>query len=231
MENEERYKYLTKQEVTYQRIKDSIISGVYKPGQRLVLAELEREIGTSNMPIREALRRLESEGWVKSKPHMGVVVTDISLEEAEENYGLRRILEIIAVKDVCQKISPDSLNQLKKLHERMGSFLEEPIKFRQLNMDFHFILFNESGNKTLVNVLQSLWYTGLRYQASFHQIPNRTILSHEEHGLMIKALEKKDSREFKILTLRHLDRALDNIREYASNLGKGGSDVTDRGFC
>jgi DNA-binding GntR family transcriptional regulator len=215
--------YQTKQEIAYKYIKDSIISGVYKPGSRLVLSDLEDEINISNMPIREALRRLQSEGWVRSIAHKGVIISEISLKDAEQNYGVRKVLEIYAAKDICRNISPGVIEKLKRLYEKMAESLSDPLKFRELNYAFHFTIFEESRNNTLFRVMQSLWDEGLRFQSTFYWFPERAIMSNEEHDLIIKALENKDLIEYKNISIKHTDRAINYVKELIKDSARDAS--------
>ena len=209
--------YQTKQEIAYKHIKDSIISGAYKPGSRLVLSDLENEINISNMPIREALRRLQSEGWVRSIAHKGVIISEISLKDAEQNYGVRKVLEIYSAKDICRNITPEAVEKLKQLHGRMAESLSDPLRFREINYNFHFTIFEESRNNTILKVMQSLWDDGLRYQSTFYWFPERTLLSHKEHSAIITALERRDVNEFKNISIKHTDRAINYIKELIKN--------------
>jgi DNA-binding GntR family transcriptional regulator len=209
--------YQTKQEIAYKHIKDSIITGAYKAGSRLVLSELEHEIKISNMPIREALRRLQSEGWVRSIAHKGVIISEISLNDAEQNYGVRKVLEIYSAKDICRNISPGAIKKLKTLHEKMADSLSDPVKFREINYDFHFTIFEESRNNTIFKVMQSLWDDGLRYNLTFHRFPERALLSHKEHAEIIEALDRRDVNDFKSISMKHTDRAINYIKELIKN--------------
>ena len=205
--------YLTKQEIAYKHIKNSIVSGKYKPGSRLILVELEKEINISNMPIREALRRLQSEGWVQSIAHKGVVITEISLKDANENYCIRKALELYSAPEICNNISQKAIEKLKLLHKQMEEYLDNPLQYRELNYCFHFTIFEESRNNTLLRIMRSLWDEGLRFQYTFHFFKERTILSHQEHALFIKALENRDINEFKRITTNHTNRAISYIKE------------------
>ena len=86
--------YRTKQELIYQELHDGILKGRYKPGERLDIEEIAAKMGTSRTPVREALRRLESEGLVASVPHRGTVVSQLSLDEVAELYHIRAVLEL-----------------------------------------------------------------------------------------------------------------------------------------
>ena len=73
--------YQTKSEIIYEALKKNIITGKYKPKHRLILSEIARDFGTSEIPVREALRLLISEGLLKNVPHVGAAVTDLDIEE------------------------------------------------------------------------------------------------------------------------------------------------------
>ena len=99
----------TKNLVVYEKLRQGIIKGTIRPGQKLVMATLARKYNTRETPIREAIRRLESDGYVIFTPHSGAVVTEINRQELSEIYAIRISLEALATRLAVPFIDQDDL--------------------------------------------------------------------------------------------------------------------------
>ncbi|NLZ51956.1 MAG: GntR family transcriptional regulator, partial [Thermoanaerobacteraceae bacterium] len=97
----------------YHHLKNAILDGVYKPGDSLIEMKLAKELGVSRTPIREAIRQLELEGLVTSIPNKGVVVEGVTLQDVEDIYEIRKMIEGLAARWAAEKISDEQLKELK----------------------------------------------------------------------------------------------------------------------
>ena len=111
--------FKTKNEAVYERLRHDIIDGKLKPGQRIVISDLSKEFGFSEIPIREAIRRLDSEGLLQVTPHVGTIVTEIDEKEVTEIYLIRIELESLAAKLATPHISETDLDFLNKKNQEM----------------------------------------------------------------------------------------------------------------
>jgi len=109
--------YYTLSEIVYGKIKDSIITHVYKSGSRLYLKNLSTEMNVSMIPVREALRKLEQEGLIEIIPNRGAIVKTYTVKDLIEIYDLRRQLESLAVEILVNKINQSDLDKLKVICE------------------------------------------------------------------------------------------------------------------
>ena len=100
-------------------LREAILKGDFKPGDRLKQADLADAMGVSRMPIREAFQKLEAEGLIKLEPHKGAVVKSIQVEDIEEIYALRAKLEKMAVYQSVENLTEDDHKQLSTLVEQM----------------------------------------------------------------------------------------------------------------
>jgi len=103
----------------YAAIREAIVSGALRPGQRLVEVELAQQLGISRAPVREALRQLETEGLVIAEPHRGAHVADLSQQDLWEIYTLRAAVEGLAVRLVASDPQPEVVQELERLVGRM----------------------------------------------------------------------------------------------------------------
>src|SRR3982750_2525469 len=125
-----------------ERIRAAILDGILLPGARIDQNQLAKDLNTSLVPVREALKKLEGEGFVQIIPRRGAFVTDTSLKDMEDLYFARSILEGQAGYHAAEKINQQQLNQLDSLHTKVGHALEihDFDAFTELNRQFHFII-------------------------------------------------------------------------------------------
>lgn len=135
-----------------QSLRDAIVEGRLRPGQRLVEVRLASQMGVSRAPVREALRILEREGLVTSRPRRGVSVTVLSKHDVQEIYGLRSALECQAARNACKRITPPDVEELLSLiraMKRAGSVDDRKLLARR-DLAFHQKILEMSGNRRLL---------------------------------------------------------------------------------
>jgi len=129
--------YRSKNELVYESLRAAIISGELAPGARVVIDELAADLGVSPIPVREALRQLEADGFVTSEPYVGVRVTEIHVRSIAEIFGLLEALEIVSGRAACVNMSTDELATLDALIDEMETMLDQPERWSQANVDLH----------------------------------------------------------------------------------------------
>lgn len=135
--------FKTKTEVVHERIREEIIAGKIKPGQRLVISDLAKDFGHSEIPVREAIRQLESEGMVQVTPHVGAVVREINEKEFLEIYIIRIELEVLATRLAVPHIGEKALSKLNSLIQKAEIAIDEGKhdKLGTLNKHFHLSIY------------------------------------------------------------------------------------------
>src|SRR5579883_1076625 len=111
--------YATKAELVYQHLRDMIVSGALLPGERLYLDEIAQRLGVSTNPVREALRRLESDGLISNRPHAGAIVAVLNVEKVEVHFMIRGVLEGLAVRLAAMNLTPTDLDRLVVLDRQL----------------------------------------------------------------------------------------------------------------
>jgi len=177
-------------------IRGLIMESRIKPGERLVEPELARRLGVSRTPLREALLQLESEGFVVVNPRRGAVVSDLSATDAVETYQVKGALEALAARLACNRMSDESLQSLRQIHERMvrlaGARSPDSRVILQLNTEFHQTLSDGSGNAKLANAIRVLRSQALRYNFIYLSVLSHLAASQKEHEAILKALQKRE---------------------------------------
>ncbi|MEW2139576.1 GntR family transcriptional regulator [Streptomyces sp. NPDC005409] len=188
-------------------IRDDIVSGVFEPGSRLTEEVLARRYGVSRVPVREALRTLESEGFVTTRRHAGACVAEPTEQEAADLLELRMLLEPLAAARAARRRTEAHLKVLRGLvrlgQERARRGQGEDL--RSLGGWFHETLAQSSGSPGLIALL-----TQMRHKIAWMYVvdaPVRPVESWAEHGAIVDAVARGDAERARALTALHADRA------------------------
>jgi DNA-binding GntR family transcriptional regulator len=188
-------------------IRGLIMDGRIHPGGRLAEPDLARRLGVSRTPLREALMQLESEGFVVVTPRRGAVVSDLSATDAVETYQVKGALEALAARLACDRLSDETLQSLRQIHERMARFAGARVPdsrvILQLNTEFHQALSDGSGNAKLSNAIRVLRGQALRYNFIYLSVLSHLAASMKEHEAILKALQKRDAEAVARLVEAH----------------------------
>lgn len=188
-------------------IRDDIVSGVFEPGGKLTEEVLARRYGVSRVPVREALRTLESEGFVTTRRHAGACVAEPTEQEAADLLEVRMLLEPLAAARAARRRTEAHLKVLRGLvrlgQERARRGQGEDL--RSLGGWFHETLAQASGSPGLIALL-----TQMRHKVAWMYVveaPVRPAESWAEHGAIVDAVARGDAERARALTVVHADRA------------------------
>lgn len=198
--------YKTKYQLAYETLREAIINGSLRPGQSLVVTELAEQMGLSRMPIREAMKRLEAEGFVTVTPHKVAVVTGLSPEDVAEVFIIRESLEGMAARLASQRITPENLASLRERVAQMEAEMRSgdyPM-YGRLNRGFHRYICHLSGNKRLVSLLNEIWDANDRFRALFVMVPRRVAASLDEHQEILEVLAAREPDRAEEIMRRHV---------------------------
>ncbi|EWG10290.1 GntR family transcriptional regulator [Cytobacillus firmus] len=198
-------------------IREAIIRGDFKPGERLKQSDLAEKMGVSRMPVREAFRKLESEGLIKLEPHKGAVVKSISIKDIEEIYALRSELEKMAVYQSVDLLTDEDINQLSSLVAEMEK-ADDADTFVQYNIDFHRLLVKRCNWERLNSFIGTLW-NGLPQQTP-HLLTGQIETSNTEHRKILEAVVKKDKETAANIVSEHIYRTGESLIESLKKEGK-----------
>ncbi|MEE2524115.1 GntR family transcriptional regulator [Pseudarthrobacter sp. J75] len=182
----------SKSEQAYQAVKARIVEGTYTPGYRLVLGAIAKDLGFSVVPVREAIRRLEAEGLVKFERNVGATVAGIDPTEYLYTMQTLSIVEGAATALSAPLIDAVAIARARAVNEEMRECLEHfnPVRFTQLNQDFHSILFEHCPNPHILDLVHRGWnrLASLR-SSTFRFVPGRAHDSVDEHEALLKLIE------------------------------------------
>lgn len=209
-------KHQTLEELAYQDIRQAIVAGRFAPGQRLVVNALAAASGVSRIPIMQALRRLETEGFVRITPRKEVAVSTLSPDEFRERFLLMAMLESLCLREASGKLTPSVITRLRRLHAQLRAARKAGDTSRAVAADgeFHQTLWRLSGLPRTVQFLQNLWDRGEYYRIIMHArrggFAEESLLEHEE---IFRALAKHDLQAATAAIERHRLQAMQRLRE------------------
>lgn len=201
----------------FSAIHGAIISGELPAGTRLRIRDLADELGTSVMPVREAIRRLEEMGLAQAEPYRGAVVKGFTHTELLELYSTRRLLEVEATRLGAPEVSADDLRRMKDEYDAMAAAVARDDALDYLDRDERFlaIVYRASGNSVLVELVQTLWHRCRSYKIlgtrqAFDTARPKELLTWQDQ--LLKAARKRDAERAASITAASLDAAIDRIR-------------------
>jgi DNA-binding GntR family transcriptional regulator len=187
-------KVKNKTQIAYEYILSRIENGTYGPGYRIVIDQIARELSLSSIPVREAIRQLEAEGWIQYKPYTGAVVSNINEKEYVETLSVLAVLEGYATALSSSNMKEGTIQQLTTVNEKMEQALHEFDfeLFSELNYEFHSLIYEHCGNAYLEEQIKQIWQRMRRIRAyGFTFVPQRAKESIKEHAEIVRLLKEK----------------------------------------
>ena len=187
----------TLREKILETIRESILKGQLKPGEKVAEPELAERFGISRTPIREAFRQLESEGYLTVIPRKGAVVTALSERAVEEFYAIKSILEGYAAQMAAENMTEKDIRKLEEINLRLQELAEEgDVKtFFKVHNEFHEVFIRAAGNEKLLELINQLMLKFNRFRLASLSLPGRMEISVKEHEKIIKAFNRKDGAQ------------------------------------
>ncbi len=199
----------------YEAVKDWIIEGQFRPGEKILDKEIADYFKVSRTPVREAFQMLETQKLIKSYPGKETIVTELETDHIEELYLPMATLQQLAITLAVEKITPAHIRRLKDLSAAFSEAVKEqsrPMPILKADKDFHSCILETAENEYISDFCDMLWIHIQRLEYSFFR---DTPLddSIREHESMIQALEMRDEYSASILAKEHWDRSALLIRE------------------
>lgn len=190
----------------------AIVSGEVPAGSHLRLTEIAERLDMSMMPVREAVRRLESLGLVEVHPHRGAFVRELSKSDFEDTMATRVMLESAAVQQAAERFHPDHEQEAMYWLKRYTALVEADlvVEAREAHTSLHFTLYKASGSRWLVHAIEPVWRNSERYRfASQEHEPGESL--HGEHEPIIRACVEHDPERAGNALTRHLGKAAERM--------------------
>ncbi|MCL2569222.1 MAG: GntR family transcriptional regulator [Oscillospiraceae bacterium] len=212
--------YKSKVDIVYGSLLDRILNGTYNPGERMVISKMAREYGVSEIPVREAIRRLESEGYVTINANHGAVVKDMDTDQITQMFQIRGVLEGYATRVCVDYLQPEDFQKLEEINESMLRALknDEASLYSELNIKFHLAIYECLPMFELYNMISDLWKKWQITSRVFNVAPSRASESYDEHKEILELLTKKEYDKVEMAVRRHKFKACQRFIEYSKNV-------------
>lgn len=207
-------------------IRMEIVSRNFPPGMKLSEQLLCNRWNVSRTPIREALRHLESEGFISSSKHKGFVVTSVSMHDVEQIYTILMSLDGLAGRLATPTLvnDPEKLATLGTLCNEMTELCgtRDVESYMKKNLEFHSIIFRSSENGWIINILENLHSHTNRFILNALYIPRRIERSVEEHREILRCIERGDEKGVEKAIAAHFCRSLNDLRTEIDRINRTG---------
>ena len=199
--------YLPLRDVVFNTLREAILKGELRPGERLMEIHLANRLGVSRTPIREAIRMLELEGLVLMIPRKGAEVAGISEQGLRDVLEVRRSLEELAIELACQRMADDDILELKKTQEefRRAVRTADAMTIAETDEHYHDIIYNGTGNSRLIQILYNLREQMYRYRLEYIKDADKRQILVVEHDQILKAIQNRHVAEAKAAIREHID--------------------------
>ena len=188
-----------------QEMEAAILSGAFKPRERLVEMDLISKYGVSRTVIREALKRLEARGLIRMTPYRGAMVADLSAEEIDELYYARTEIERIAARLILENIHPGEIQGLKALlRELEGHLRRKTPQMIEKDLEFHRAVYQTCRNRYLCELIDLLRTKAHIVGYNAWSFPERIEQSIREHREILRAIEERNRVRLEKLVVKHI---------------------------
>lgn len=209
--------YQSLREVVCESLRDAIRKGILKPGQRIMEIKLAEELGVSRTPVREAIRKLELEGYVVMMPRRGTYVADMSIRDINEIFEIRTALESLSNGLAAEHITEDELEHLQRLLVVIGGYIKEyedgpdreaaMDKIVKTDIEFHDLLYHAARNNRLVGIISNLRDQLTRFRTLSMSYPGRLEATLDEHREIVETIANGDGRAARKAAVHHMENS------------------------
>ncbi|MGD9916408.1 MAG: GntR family transcriptional regulator [Paenirhodobacter sp.] len=195
-------------------LRSAILSGVYAPGTRIRQEELAERFGTSRIPVREALKDLETQGLITLVPNSGAWIARIDPAECNEIYKIRERIEPLALGESIPHLSEEQIDRLAALVDAIDA-TREVEDFLRLDREFHLESYAGAQMPTLLAMIERFWNTTQHYRRAYTRLigGEGQWVIHYEHRLILEAIRRRDAEEGEQMLRSHIRRTRLQIQD------------------
>lgn len=201
--------YQPLREVVCETLRDAVRRGILQPGERLMEIQLAEDLGVSRTPVREAIRKLEMEGYVIMMPRRGTYVADLSIRDINEVFEIRTSLESLASGLAAERINEEELEKLQRLLVEIGAYIKsgDMESIVRTDTEFHDLLYQASRNTRLVGIISNLREQLTRFRTTSMSFPGRLKATLEEHRKIVEAIAQGDEKAARKAAEHHMEKS------------------------
>ncbi len=199
--------YLPLRDVVFNTLRQEILTGKLKPGERLMEIHLANKLGVSRTPIREAIRKLELEGLVIMIPRRGAEVAQITLKSLQDVMEVRRALDVLAIELACERMGQAELDSIYQACENFKSAVRngDTRLLAEADVAFHDKIVLSTGNTRLIQLVSNLSEQMYRYRFEYLKDVSSHGILQQEHLEMYHSILKKDKITAADVVRKHIN--------------------------
>lgn len=215
--------YLPLRDVVFRTLRRAILTGILKPGERLMEIHLANQLGVSRTPVRDAIRKLELEGLVLMIPRKGAEVANITAESMRDVLEVRRALDVLCTELACERITSDELEKLRIACEAFENATptQDVTQIVSCDVDFHETILQSTGNFRLISLMNNLSEQMYRYRFECIKDAGDSLDLIQEHRLIYDAIARGDKASAAEAAGLHIDNQQKIIMKIISLEGRG----------
>lgn len=205
--------YLPLRDVVFNTLRQAILRGELKPGERLMEIQLANKLGVSRTPIREAIRKLELEGLVLMIPRKGAEVAEITEKSLRDVLEVRRALEELSVQLACEKITKEEIRELERVAKEFQQVVNSSdiTEIAEVDVCFHDIIYTATDNQKLIQLLNNLREQMYRYRVEYLKRDGVFPQLIAEHEAIIRHIENNEKEKATEVMCRHIDNQVETV--------------------
>ena len=205
--------YLPLRDVVFNTLRQAILRGELKPGERLMEIQLANKLGVSRTTIREAIRKLELEGLVLMIPRKGAEVAEITEKSLRDVLEVRRALEELAVQLACEKITKEEIRELERVAKEFQQVVNSSdiTEIAEVDVCFHDIIYTATDNQKLIQLLNNLREQMYRYRVEYLKRDGVFPQLIAEHEAIIRHIENNEKEKATEVMCRHIDNQVETV--------------------
>ena len=204
-------RYRSKKEFAYDTLRTAILNNDLAPGDRLIIDEIAQEMGVSPIPVREALRDLEADGFVTIQPYVGATVTRIHTNLLKEIFELLEALELISGRAACSRLNPDDYTALETMLRDMDTLTDDPNTWSAKNTAFHEYICDRAETPLVKDMMTHVLNHWERLRSTYLKdvFATRLKVSQPQHWQMLDALRNCDNAALERVVREHNHAAME----------------------
>lgn len=210
---ERRFRSLTR--LLTEELKTAIITGKLAPGERLSEEKLTSSLNVGRVPLREALRRLEAEGYVTFLSNQEMAVSKPSMEDLQEYYTIASVLEGLAARLAVEQAQPEELSRLRELHQLLREAYQKRdlSRYYEANSNFHHFIAEIASNERLYRLIEQMRQEIQKTRILSLHLPQRLDYSMREHDQILDAFLKKNPELAEATMVKHLQNQMEALKK------------------
>lgn len=214
--------YSTISDIVYNWIKNAILRSEFKPGERITQETITKRLNVSRTPVRDAFKRLQSEGLLIVKSHFGAIVFELSMDKVSEIYEIRSLLEGLGARYACEMITDENIRELTEINDKLTKHRGDMIELMKYNREFHMTLYGYSKREYLLSHIHSLWDLTEPYRLIYVSHESKVEAAMMEHQNILEALKcRNPDAVFQEIT-SHLQDVVATLSSHVSETSASG---------